>query len=188
MNEFLLVYRSQTGSDLCRDFERQLYLKSAGALDKTLERLPLYKLHCVKVTLTGSAQVENRGNIRVTDARRRAGFAQKTKPRRFITEVSLADDFQCHGAVKIDVDRLVSHPHRTATQYDRFPVLAPLQLIMLKSLHRLFRCCKLDRILGSGRPAGLNRANKTLTEHTYRTHSSRMLVATAWTSALGLSF
>jgi hypothetical protein len=60
--------------------------------------------------------VENRGNIRVTNARRRAGFAQKAKPRRFITEISLTDDFQCHGAVQIDVDRFVSDPHRTATQ------------------------------------------------------------------------
>ena len=76
----------------------------------------------------------------MTHARRRAGFAQKTKPRRFITEISFADDFQCHGAVQIDVERLVSDPHRTATQLDRFPVFALHQLIMLKSLRCLFRC------------------------------------------------
>ncbi len=46
-----------------------------GAFDKILERFPLDKLHRVKVVLTGSAQMENRGNIRVTNARRRAGFA-----------------------------------------------------------------------------------------------------------------
>ena len=55
-----------------------------------LKRFPFYKLHRVKVILTGSAQVEDRGNIRVTNACRRAGFAQKTKPRRFITEISLS--------------------------------------------------------------------------------------------------
>ena len=82
----------------------------------------------------------------MTNARRRAGFAQKTKPRRFITEISLADDFQCHGAVQIDVERFVSDPHRTATQLDRFPVFALHQFIMLKSLRCLFRC-RLDRIL-----------------------------------------
>ena len=83
--------------------------------------------------------MEYRGNIRVTNARRCAGFTQKTKPCRFITEISLADDFQCHGAVQIDVERLVSDPHGTATQLDRFPVFAHHQLIVLKSLHRLFR-------------------------------------------------
>jgi hypothetical protein len=31
------------------------------------------------------------------DARRRAGFTQKAKPRQFITKVSLADEFQSHG-------------------------------------------------------------------------------------------
>ena len=70
----------------------------------------------------------------MTNARRRAGFAQKTKPRRFITEISLADDFQCHGAVQIDVERFVSDAHRTATQLDRFPVFALHQFVMLKAL------------------------------------------------------
>ena len=80
----------------------------------------------------------------MANTRRRAGFAQKTKSRRFITEISLADDFQCHGTVQIDVERFVSDAHRTATQLDRFSVFARHQLIVLKSLRRLFRC-RLDR-------------------------------------------
>ena len=103
-----------------------------------LKRFSLHELHRVEVVLTGSAQVEDRGNVRVTNARRRAGFAQKTKPRRFITEISLADDFQCHRAAQIDVERLVSDAHRTATQLDRFPVFARHQLVVLKSLRWLF--------------------------------------------------
>jgi predicted alpha/beta-fold hydrolase len=47
----------------------------------------LYKLHRVKVVLTGSAQVENRGNIRVANARRRTGFAEKAKPRRPVIQL-----------------------------------------------------------------------------------------------------
>jgi hypothetical protein len=69
--------------------------------------------------------------------RRRSGFAQKAKPRRFITQISLANDFQCYGAAQLDVERLVSDSHRTATQLDRFPVFARHQLIRLKSLRRL---------------------------------------------------
>jgi hypothetical protein len=62
---------------------------------------PLYKLHRVKVLLTSSAQVENRGNIWMTNPRRRAGFAQKTKPSGLLTEIFFIDDFQRHGAVPV---------------------------------------------------------------------------------------
>jgi hypothetical protein len=122
----------------------------------------------------------------VTNARRRAGFAKKTMPRRFITEVSHADDFQCHGAVQIDVDRFVSDPHRTATQFDRIPVLTLDQLIVLKSSPRLF-WCRLDRILGSRRLARLSPANEGLAKHADRTefHCSRKLIATDRAGALG---
>src|ERR1700736_6469338 len=95
--------------------------------------------------------------------RRRTGFAQKAKPRRFITEISLADDFQHHGAVQIDVERLVSDAHGTATQLERFPVFTRDQSIMLKSLLRLFGC-RVRRNLGSRRLARLNPASKSLTE------------------------
>src|SRR5271165_6609503 len=111
--------------------------------------------------------------------RRCAGLAQKTNPRRFVTEIFFADDFQCHRAVQIDVKRLVGDPHRTATKLDRFPVFARHQLIVLKSLHRLFRSCRLDRIFGSRRLARLNPASKALAKHADRTefHRSRKLVA-----------
>src|SRR5271157_4843008 len=110
--------------------------------------------------------------------RRCAGLAQKTNPRRFVTEIFFADDFQCHRAVQIDVKRLVGDPHRTATKLDRFPVFARHQLIVLKSLHRLFRSCRLDRIFGSRRLARLNPASKALAKHADRTefHRSRKLV------------
>src|SRR6266446_8516562 len=108
--------------------------------------------------------------------RSRTGFTQKAKPRRFITEISLADDFQCHGAVQIDVERLVSDPHRTATQLERFPIFARHQLVVLKSLHPLF-WCRLERVL-SRRLAGLNPASKTLAKHADRTkfHRSRKFI------------
>jgi hypothetical protein len=35
-------------------------------------------------------------------------LARKTQRRRFMTEISLADDFQCHGTAQIDIDRFVS--------------------------------------------------------------------------------
>jgi hypothetical protein len=75
LNKLLFVDRGQTGGDLLYDFERQLHLEASRAFDEVLKRFPLYKLHRVKVVLIGSAQVEDRRNIRVTNARRRAGFA-----------------------------------------------------------------------------------------------------------------
>src|SRR5271165_583679 len=116
----------------------------------------------------------------------RAGFAQKTESRRFVANIFFADDFQGHGTVKIDVKRLVSDAHRTPTQLDRFAVFARHQLIVLKALDRLFRL-QLDRVLGSGRLAGLNPGNERLAKHADRTefHRSRKLIAAARAGTLG---
>src|SRR6266481_4651657 len=105
-----------------------------------------------------------------------------------MTEIALADDLQCHRAMQIDVERLVSDAHRTATQLYRFPVFARDQFIMLKSLHCLFRCCRLDCIRGSRRLAGLNPASKSLVKHADWTefHCSRKLVSADRTDASGL--
>jgi hypothetical protein len=103
----LSVNGGQTGCHLRCNFERQLSLQPAGAFDEILKRFPFYKLHCVEITIPGSTQMEHGRNIRMTNARRCTGFAEKAKPRRFIAEVSLADDLQSHGAAQIDVERLV---------------------------------------------------------------------------------
>src|SRR5580704_19145403 len=84
--------------------------------------------------------MEHRGNIWVAYSRRSPGFAEKTKPCRFITERSVTDDFQSHWAVQIDVERLVSDPHRAATQLERFPVFTRHQFVVLKSFRLLVRC------------------------------------------------
>src|SRR5580700_785910 len=120
--------------------------------------------------------------------RSRTGFTQKTKPRRFITEISLADGFQCHGAVQIDVERLVSDPHRTATQLDRFSVFALHQLIVLKSLRCLFR--RRLECIPRRRLAGLNVASESLAKHADRTefHCPRKLVTTNRAGASVLRF
>src|SRR5271156_398096 len=97
----------------------------------------------------------------------RPGLTQETNPRRIITQVSLADDLQCHYAVQIDVERFVSDPHRAAAQLERFPVFAHHQLVVLKSLRRLFRYL-LDRFL-ERRLAGFNPADEPLAKHAYRT-------------------
>src|SRR5271165_5604996 len=122
------------------------------------------------------------------NAGRRTRLAQKAKPRRFIPEILFADDLQSHRASEIDVERFVSDPHRTATQLDRFPVFARNQFIVLKALHWLVRCCRLDSILGNRRLAGLNPASKSLAKNADRTefHSSRKLIAAARAGALGL--
>src|SRR6516164_7499820 len=113
-------------------------------------------------------------------------LAQETKPYRFVTEISLADDFQRHRAVQIDVQRLVCDPHRAATQLDRFPGFARYQLVVLKSFWWLVRC-RLDRPL-ERRLAGLSAASETLTEQANRTefHRSGKLVTATRAGALEL--
>src|SRR4029077_19828823 len=131
--------------------------------------------------------MQYRGYVCMPQPRRPAGFTQKTKSRRLITEISFADDFQCHGAVQIDVKGLVSDAHCTATQLDRFSVFANYQLVMLESMQRQFRRRQLDPILGSRRLAVLNPASKTLMKHADRTefHRSRNLATTTRADALG---
>src|SRR6516165_454131 len=100
------------------------------------------------------------------NAGRRTRLAHKPKPRGFITEISLTDDFQSHGATQIDVECLVSDAHRPATQLDRFPVFTRHQLIVVKSLRWLVEY-RFERIL-SRRLAGLNPTAKALAKHAYR--------------------
>jgi hypothetical protein len=42
--------------------------------------------------------------------------------------------------VQIDVERLVSHPHRATTQFERFSVFTRHQLVVVKSFRWLVRC------------------------------------------------
>src|SRR6266403_453431 len=124
----------------------------------------------------------------MTNAGCRTRLAQKTKPRRFLTEIPFANDFKCHGAAQIDVDGLVSDAHSTPTQLDRCPIIALRQLIILKAVRQQLRFW-FDRFL-KRRLAGLDPASKTLAKHAYRTefHCSRKLVAAARAGALGLRF
>src|SRR5208283_5465829 len=175
MNEFLLVHRSQTGSDLRQDFQRQLCLELAGAFNETLQRFPLYELQRVKVIPAGSAQMEDRGNVRVTNARRCACFTQKTKSRRFIADIFFVNELQGHRTPEMNIERLVGYTHRTPAQFDGFPVFALHQLVVVKALGWLYglqlECIRSRRFAGLGSPA------KSLAEHTDRAelHRSRKL-------------
>jgi hypothetical protein len=115
-----------------------------------------------------------------------AGFTQKAEPRRFITDVPLTDDLQCHGATQIDIERLVSDPHCAATQFDRFPVFAHHQLVVVKSLRWLFRR-RLDSLL-ERRRTGLRRTRESPAKHAHRAelHCSRELIAAARAGTLGI--
>ena len=110
-----------------------------------------------------------------------------TKGDRLLAEVSITDDFQCHGAAQIDVERLVCDAHRTATQFDWLPLFAHHQLVMIKPLGWPSRYW-LERILSNRGLAGLNPVSESLPKHADRAefHCSREFIATTRTSALGL--
>src|SRR6516164_7699258 len=115
-----------------------------------------------------------------------ACFAQETKPRRFISQVPLADDLKGYRAAQIDVEGFVSDPHRTTTQFNWFSVFARHQFIMLKALQRLSGC-RLGRFLES-RIAGLHSVSCCLAKQADRTefHCPREFIAAARAGALGL--
>jgi hypothetical protein len=112
----------------------------------------------------------------VAHAGRRTRFAQETKPRRFVTEMLFTDDFQCHGASKIDVERFVGYAHRAATQLDRSPVFADYYLIVVKSSCHVWRF-RLDHALRR-RLVGFDSASESLAKHAHRTefHCSGKLI------------
>src|ERR1700756_6013581 len=93
-----------------------------------------------------------------------ACFTQKAKSRRFITDVPLTDDLQCDGATQIDIERLVSDPHRAATQLNRFPVFTHHQLVVVKSLRCPLLRRRVDRLL-ERRCAGLRCARESPAKH-----------------------
>ena len=82
MDKMLFVNCGQSGGYLRRNFQRQFYLQPTGTFDEFRKRFALYELHRIEVILGGPAQVEDRGDIRVTNAGCRTRFTQKTKSRR----------------------------------------------------------------------------------------------------------
>jgi len=80
------------------------------------------------------------------NAGRRTGFAQKTTPRRLVTEIPLADDLQSDRALQIEVERLANDAHGTTTQLDRVAAVVEEQFIVFESVDGrrglfLFRTC-----------------------------------------------
>src|SRR6516162_928819 len=119
----------------------------------------------------------------------RTCLAQKAKSRRFITQIPFANDLQRHRASEIDVERFESDPHRTATQFERFPVFARHQLVVLKSIRWLVQR-RLNCFLKITLP-GLSATSKTLAGHSTpdtEFHRSGKLIAAARADALGLRF
>ena len=115
-----------------------------------------------------------------------ACFAQETKPRRFISQIPLADDLKGYRAAQIDVERLVRDPHRAATQFDCFFRLRPSPIHNAQSVAAPVRV-SVGRFL-ERRLAGLRSVSCCLAEHAYRAefHCSREFIATARAGALGL--
>jgi hypothetical protein len=67
------------------------------------------------------------------NAGRRTRLAQKPTASRFVADISLVDHLQGYGTSEIDIERLVSNPHTTTTQLDRFASLVQDHFIVLES-------------------------------------------------------
>src|ERR1700730_6622800 len=115
-----------------------------------------------------------------------ARLAQKTKARRLVSEISLANNLQSHRTTQIHVERFVSNAHRAAAQLDWCPVIVLRQLIVLKALRQPFRR-RLDRMFRR-RFARFNLWIESLAKHAHGTefHPSRKLITAVLAGALEL--
>src|ERR1700740_504303 len=87
VDQVLFVHGGQTGGHLCCNLPRQVYLEAARPFDEMLQGLPFHILHRVEVIPEASAQMENRGNVWMTEASCRARLAHKTKSHRLVSEI-----------------------------------------------------------------------------------------------------
>jgi hypothetical protein len=97
-----------------------------------LKGLSLDELHRIEITASGSAQVEDRGDIRVAHTGRRTRLAQETKPSRFVAQISFANNLQGYRTTQINVEGLVGDTHCPTTQLDRSAIVIQHHLIVLK--------------------------------------------------------
>jgi hypothetical protein len=62
---------------------------------------------------------------------RSASLSDKPAARQFIADPSGVNDLQRHGTPKVDIDCLVSYPHRPATEFERRSIFPREDLVML---------------------------------------------------------
>ena len=114
MNELFLVYRSQTGGDLLRNFQGEPYFKRSRALDEILQGFSLYKLHGVEVTLGASPKWKTEATFGCrTLAAARASRMKRSRADSSPRYFSLMT-FNVTG-IEVDVERLVGYAHRAVT-------------------------------------------------------------------------
>jgi hypothetical protein len=80
-----------------------------------------------------SAQVKDRGNIRVAHAGGGTCLAQETKLGRFVTQISFAYDLQGNRTPQIDIERFVGDTHGPTPQLDWSASLVQHHFIVLES-------------------------------------------------------
>src|SRR5258708_16811797 len=103
MYKVLLVYRTQTGGHLGHDFECLLHLKLAGMPYELVQRLSIYILHRVEVTVATLPEVKYGSNVGVTHTGCRARLPYKTPPRRCVPHQAGVNHFQRYSTPKSDI-------------------------------------------------------------------------------------
>src|SRR5258708_12932558 len=108
MYKVLLVYRTQTGGHLGHDFECLLHLKLAGMPYELVQRLSIYILHRVEVTVATLPEVKYGSNVGVTHTGCRASLSYKTPASRFVANEPAVNHFQRYPPPTIHINCLLS--------------------------------------------------------------------------------
>ncbi len=129
----LFMDRSQTGGDLARNFQSDLWRKPPTAFDQVLERFPFRKLHRIEIAVTALPKMKHGSNIGMANAGRCSCLAYKAPASRFVADKPGVNHLQRNRTSQVDIDCLVSHSHRTAAQLQQRSIFPSEDFVMVES-------------------------------------------------------
>src|SRR5258708_15948142 len=116
------LFRTQTGGHLGHDFECLLHLKLAGMPYELVQRLSIYILHRVEVTVATLPEVKYGSNVGVTHTGCRASLSYKTPASRFVANEAGVNHFPRYSTPNIDIDCLIGHSHPPVPKLERYSI------------------------------------------------------------------
>ena len=134
MNQLLFGSDRQRASHLERDVQCLDRFQRPFALHASLEGFPVDELHDIKIIFLIGAEIEDGGDVGVSESGGRAGFAQETLTRRVAFEIGGIDNLQRNGEAQVGVVSLVGNPHRSPTQLPKAAILPPEYFVLLIAL------------------------------------------------------
>src|SRR6516165_6916440 len=124
MNQVTALSRLQRARDLLSDSQSLRKLERPIRLDVAFKVLPLDELHHIEVVFAILTEVKYSSNVRMTQGRGCAGFAQKALPSDLAMQNVRRDYLQSDVAMQVCVQSLVGDAHAAAPKLPQHPVFS----------------------------------------------------------------